>query len=129
MLETERGRAVMDDAWALYGDAIEMLDQGRIRNAAEKAWGATKRATDAMILELTGREPQSAGQARRALRELWELNSEFESFMGRYTVRSATLHVACFYDGDCEPEHLQIEDIRATADYILDAERLAEYRG
>ena len=31
-----------------------MLAQGRIRNAAEKAWGATKRATDAVILARTG---------------------------------------------------------------------------
>ena len=55
MLETERGRVLITDAWTLYADAIEMLEQGHIRNAAEKAWGATKRATDALILERTGR--------------------------------------------------------------------------
>ena len=59
MLETERGRVLITDAWTLYADAIEMLEQGHIRNAAEKAWGATKRATDALILERTGREPTS----------------------------------------------------------------------
>ena len=37
------------DARALYDDALEMLDQGKIRNAAEKVWGATKRATDLPI--------------------------------------------------------------------------------
>ena len=31
-----------------------MLAQGRIPNAAEKAWGATKRATSALILVRTG---------------------------------------------------------------------------
>ena len=30
----------MADAWALYRDALEMLEQGHLRNAAEKAWGA-----------------------------------------------------------------------------------------
>ena len=40
MLETERGRVLITDAWTLYADAIEMLEQGHIRNAAEKAWGA-----------------------------------------------------------------------------------------
>ena len=37
MLETERGRVLITDAWTLYADAIEMLEQGHIRNAAEKA--------------------------------------------------------------------------------------------
>ena len=60
MLVTERGRYIMADAWTLYADAIEMLDQGRIRNAADKPWGATKRATDALILERTGEEPERA---------------------------------------------------------------------
>ena len=39
------------------------LEQGRIRNAAEKAWGATKRATDALALARTGEDrsgPQRA---------------------------------------------------------------------
>ena len=40
-------RAIFDDARTLHADALEMLDQGKVRNAAEKAWGATKRATDA----------------------------------------------------------------------------------
>ena len=62
MLATERGRCIMSDAWVLYADAIEMLDQGRIRNAAYKAWGATKRATGALILERTGREPEITTQ-------------------------------------------------------------------
>ncbi len=126
MLGTERGRAVMADAWALYDDAMEMLEEGRIRNAAEKAWGATKRATDAMVLEITAQEPQSAGQARSALLVLSRRDPEFVSLRGRYNNRSADLHVACFYDGSCEPESLIIEEIRETADYIRDAERLAE---
>ena len=70
MLETERGRVLITDAWALYADAIEMLEQGRIRNAAEKAWGATKRATDALILERTGREPNRASQTSGGIRAL-----------------------------------------------------------
>ena len=32
-----------------FDDAIEMLDQGKIRNAAEKVWCATKRATEALV--------------------------------------------------------------------------------
>ena len=44
---TDRIQAIFQDARELQADALEMLAQGRIRNAAEKAWGATRRATDA----------------------------------------------------------------------------------
>ena len=61
MLETERADAIFADAHVLYADALEELDRGNLRNAAEKAWGATKRATDALILARTGREPRTCG--------------------------------------------------------------------
>ena len=48
MVATDRVRFLFSDARTLYDYALEMLDQGKIRNAAEKAWGATKRATDAL---------------------------------------------------------------------------------
>ena len=47
---TNRIEEIFQDARELQADALEMLAQGRIRNAAEKAWGATKRAADALIL-------------------------------------------------------------------------------
>ena len=46
---TNRIQAIFQDARELQADALEMLAQGRIRNAAEKAWGATKRVTDALV--------------------------------------------------------------------------------
>ena len=69
-IATDRVRWLFSDAHGLCQDASEMLEQNRMRNAAEKAWGATKRATDALILARTGEEPQSAGQVRRALLRL-----------------------------------------------------------
>ena len=70
MVATGRVNFLFADARSLYDDAIEMFDQGKIRNAAEKAWGATKPTTDALVLAREGEEPQSAGQARRALLRL-----------------------------------------------------------
>ena len=64
MVTTDRVNFLFADARSLYDDAIEMLDQGTVRNAAEKAWEATKRATCALVLARHGEEPQSAGQAR-----------------------------------------------------------------
>ncbi len=54
MLETEQVTAIFVDAWVLYEDALEELERGKLRNAAEKAWGATKRATDALVLARNG---------------------------------------------------------------------------
>ena len=55
VVATERVSFLFADGRALYYDALEMLAQGKIRNAAEKAWGATKRATDALVLARTAR--------------------------------------------------------------------------
>ena len=122
---TDRVSELFADALVLYDDALEMLDLGKIRNAAEKAWGATKRSTDAMVLARTGNEPQSAGQARRALLRLSETGPAFDAFQGRYNTRSALLHVNCFYDGNCEPEEEMSALIRATDSYIQEAVSLA----
>ena len=126
MLETERGRVIMADAWALYADAIKMLDQGYIRNAAEKAWGAAKRATDALILERTGHEPQRSSQTSGGIRSLGQESEALASLRTRYSHHAHYVHGDCFYDGQCEPEDFFIGLIRSTDDYIRDAERLAE---
>ena len=125
MLATERGRYIMADAWVLFEDAIEMLDEGRLRNAADKAWGATKRATDALILERTGVEPERTTQTSSGIRALGRQNLALRSLHTRYIARVSELHGDCFYDGHCEPEDYFITMIRETADYIRDAEALA----
>ncbi len=122
---TDRVTELFSDARVLYSDALEMLAQDRIRNAAEKAWAATKRSTDAMVLARTGREPQSAGGARRALLRLSSNAPGIDRFQCQYNTRSELLHVNCFYDGNCEPEAEMTELILATDSYIQDAENLA----
>ena len=56
MVITEDVRTIFLDARTLQSAAVERLDQGDIRDAAEKAWYATKRATDGFILAVTGEE-------------------------------------------------------------------------
>jgi hypothetical protein len=121
----ERVTELFEDAQVLYGDALEMLAMDRLRNAAEKAWGATKRATDAIVLARTGQEPQSAGQARRALLRLSSDGPAFETFQGQYSTRSLLLHINCFYDGNCEPEAEMTALVQDTDSYIRDARSLA----
>ena len=126
MQATDRTIHLFADARTLYADALEMLDQGKLRNAAEKAWGATKRATDALVLALEGDEPQSAGQARRALLRLSSRVPDIEPIHGQYHIRARLLHVDCFYEGHCEPEAEMAALVRATNVYIDEAQRLAD---
>jgi hypothetical protein len=125
MLETDRISFLFADARTLYDDALEMLAQGRLRNAGEKAWCATKRATDALILARTGEEPRSSGQTMRGIRQLRHQDPSLENLRMRYATRQSFLHGACFYDGITEPEDDLIADIRETIDYIRDAEEMS----
>ena len=122
---TDRVSELFADAQLLYSDALEMLAQGMIRNAAEKAWGATKRSTDAMVLARTGQEPQSAGQARRAMLRMRNDGPELVAFHGQYSIRSELLHVNCFYDANCEPESEMTALIHETGSFIVEARSLA----
>ncbi len=122
---TDRVTELFADSQSLYDDVLELLDQGKLRNAAGKAWGATKWSTDAMVLARTGHEPQSAGQARRALLRMSSDGPAFVAFQGQYSTRSLLLHINCFYDGNCEPEAEMTALIRATDSYIEEAINLA----
>ena len=125
MLETRQVEFLFDDARGLYDDALEMLEIGRLRNAAEKAWCATKRATDALILARTGQEPRTSGQTMRMLRQLRRQDESLEPMRKDYATRQSFLHGACFYDGVLEPEDDIIADVRETIEYIQKAESMA----
>ena len=71
---TDRVEAIFQDARELQADALEMLAMGKIRNAAEKAWGATKRASDALVLARTGEEPERTPETGAGLRMLASLD-------------------------------------------------------
>lgn len=124
MLETEQVSAIFADARLLYADAMEQLEQGKTRNAAEKAWGATKRATDALILARTGELPGTTALTSDGLDALARQDPTVRILVGRYYSRISQLHGQCFYNGRCESEDT-IRRIRETIDYLRDAQRLA----
>ena len=64
---TDRVPAIFADARSVHADALRLLEAGDIRDAAEKAWCATKRATDALILARTDEEPQISSDTARGL--------------------------------------------------------------
>ena len=126
-IQTDRVQEIFQDARFLQAAAVERLDQGDIRDAAEKAWGATKRATDALILARNGEEPELTGQTSDGLLHLDADDNEVRRvrLLARYFTRQGHLHGRCFYNGHCNPLEETERRIRETADYIEDAQRLA----
>ena len=111
------------DAREVHAQSIQLLGQGDIRDAAEKAWCATKRATDALILARTDEEPITTARTSDGLDDLARREPAVRSLQGRYYSRIHQLHGACFYDKRCNPDTER--RIRETAQYISDAARLA----
>ena len=126
-ITTDRISTIFADARGVHADALRMLEAGDIRDAAEKEWCATKRATDALILARTGTEPEISSDTSRGLAELATQDQAFRLLRRRYHARQSTLHGDCFYLGICEPIDEVNGRIHRTADYINDAETLAGY--
>lgn len=116
--------AVFDDAQDVLNTALAQLVAGDLRDAAEKAWCATVRATEALILNRTGEESHTSTTAGRRLREASESDSSLRDLRLHYLERQTVLHGDCFYHGYCDPGETE-RLIRETAGYIEDARRLA----
>ena len=116
---------IFGDARHMHSSALEQWEQVDIRDAAEKAWCATVRATQALVLARTGIMPVTSTQTRIQLDILADSDSRFKTLIGRYYTRQTSLHGDCFYLGLCEPLQTIERRVRETADYIRDAEGLA----
>ena len=127
MVVADRVTEIFDDAKVMHREALERWAAGDVRDAAEKAWCATKRATDGLILARTGWEPESSRETSSGLRDLSSKDVAIRRLrlVARYYTRQGHLHGDCFYCGLCEPLDDTERRIRETAAYITDAEGLA----
>jgi len=117
--------AIIVDAEELLGKALEEMSVN-LRDAAEKAWGATVRATDALILARYGETPKSMRDRRERLGELILQEPELDKLglWERLHSRESSLHVSCFYDGECRPAEVIKRKILETKNYIGDIKNL-----
>ena len=122
---SQASREIFDDARSLYDSAIERLDAADVRDAAEEAWGATKRATDALVLALTGTEPGGMPGTTVELRRLIPQHPQVESLVGQYANAREFLHGQRFYMDITELLGDTERRIRGTIDYVRTAEELA----
>ena len=125
MVTTDRVPAIFADARAVHADALRLLEAGDVRNAAERAWQATKRATDALVLARTGVEPVISSDRARGIGRLATDDDAILPLHKRYHIVLPYLYGTCFSLGVCEPIDEVECLIRQTADYINDAARLA----
>lgn len=118
--------AIIADAEELLKKAVEEMNVN-VRDAAEKAWGATVRATDALILSRYGEMPKSMRDRREKLEELILREPELDKLglWERLHSRESRLHVSAFYDGECEPVDVIKRKILETKDYIEDIKKVA----
>ena len=116
---------IFADARRMHSAAIQRMAAGDIRDAAEKAWCAAKRATDALVLARTGKLPPKSPNTTRALLKLAQDDPQVRNLRDRYFTRQGALHGDCFYTGWCEPIDAIEGLIHETADFIQDAKTLA----
>ena len=126
MVITSRVVEIFADARGMHAAALERLAADDIRDASDKAWCATKRACDALILACTGEEPETSPETTRGMQRLAGEDSRVNRLMPRYYTRMGHLHGACFYLGFCDPLDETERRIRETADLINEIEALAE---
>ena len=123
MISLATSDSIFADARDVHAQAIERLEEGDIRDAAEKAWCATRSATDALIMAITGEPPSTTAATTNNLDSLARRITDVRQLQGRYYSRIHNLHGLCFYAGFCNDQTER--RIRETANYIRDAERLA----
>ena len=126
MLASERVFEVFEDAKQMHVASLERLEQDDIRDAPEKAWCATKRAVDALVLARTGHEPEKSPVTTRELVRLSRGDDRIRPLVDIYFRYQGALHGDCFYLGLCEPMDAVREWVREVADFIRDCQTHAE---
>ncbi len=125
MVATDRLLEILADAQKHHNSSLAHLDSGKIRDASENAWRATKLATDALILARWSFEPTLDSETTTELHKLAVADQRVELLIDRYHINHEYLHHSCARLGLCDPVESAEQYIRETADYIRDAEELA----
>ena len=124
MLNNPTAATMMQDAREAQATAERLLDAGDWRDAAEKAWLATRNATSAAVLEVTGVNNSGSTGIEAGLRRLSrQRGGGWAQLREEYKQVVHYLHSDAFYRGIYQND---IGDrVRGVADYIRRAEELA----
>ena len=124
MLKDAAAESLMADARAIHDEAMARLAAGDWRDAAEKAWCATRNASQALVLEVYGQESPRSTNIDAGIRALArERGGEWAEMRRSYSDVVYHLHIEAFYGG---VYHDDIPDlVRGVSEYIGKAEELA----
>ena len=124
MLKDASAEALMNDARAMHAEAMDRMDAGDWRAAAEKSWCAARNATQAVVLEIYGVDSPRSTNIDSGIRALArEHGGQWVDMRRSYSDVVFHLHIEAFYGG---VYHDDIPDlVQGVADYIRMAEELA----
>lgn len=117
---------IFADARRMHEAALLRMADDDIRDAAEKAWCAAKRAIDGLIFARSGEEPRTSAGTSKGLRTMVAADPTIRAMRQRYLDLQAILHGECFYYGFCDPIDEIQRLIHETDAFIQDAEALAQ---
>ena len=130
MLKTPTAQTLMQDARTIHAEAETLLSAGDWRNAAEKAWLASRAATAALVWDVTGVHHQTETDISVSFSALVHQRrgqcdnqyDQYDKLSALYGYLTHNLLYETFYDG------VYLEDIpgmiHEVADYIALAEQL-----
>ena len=116
---------LFNDAKNLHESALKVAEDGDLRDAAEKAWGAVNRATAALVLARTDTLPVRSPEVTHGLVNLTDDDYRLFDLRRSYFDFQGLLHGTYFYDGRLGPSSKVISEISRVGEYILEAERWA----
>ena len=119
-------RTIFDDAYNLYKSAVDMVANGDLRDAAEKAWGAVHRATTALVLARTDILPERSPDVTDGLLDLADDDYRLVDLRQSYFSLQGLLHGQYFYKGRLGKPSTVESEIHRAGDYIQQAERWAD---
>ena len=116
---------LFNDARNLHESALNMLENGDLRDAAEKAWGAVNRATTALVLARTDILPERSPEVSSGLADLADDDFRLVDLRNAYFIHQGLLHGQYFYAGRLGKPSTVMSEIRSVGDYIREAESRA----
>ena len=127
MLKNASARDLISDARAIHREVLARLEAGDWRDAAEKAWCATRNATQAVVLEIYGTQSPRSTSMDAGIRALArEQGAEWIRMRQLFSDVVYHLHIEAFY-GDVYNDDIP-DLIRGVADYVDLIEELADSR-